>query len=275
MKTLQFHFSDTRKGLPIEKPDEDYLMIDGNTFVVADGVTLMWKLPYPNPSPAFEAAKICCNSIIDFINKNNIEVKNLIFEAISKANEDINKFNIENNITPDTIDYINTQYASTVCSAGLIKDGYLYYGNINDCGIKVFNEKNELIADLMADTEFHEEYLNHLRSLNIYKTPQEEHIYFRKNVVNKDIEFKGKSLNFGVLTGESTALDFIKTGSIKIDADYKIIFYSDGFYPHMKDQSFLEKLLDKNTKDIQEYIENFSSKNDVYRKEKSVIIVYL
>jgi serine/threonine protein phosphatase PrpC len=275
-KSIILHYSDTRTGLPIEKPDEDFVDIQGNAFASFDGVTLLWQIPYPNPSPAFESAKGMAEVVLKTLNADVPLVGQAkVAEAFRRANEWNMEFNKTLGITQETIDYLETQYASAVGSAGYLKDSTLYCGHVNDCGVLVCSPEGNTLLSLEVDSERHERYLNYLRGEKIYNDGIGEHVYFRKNVVNADIDFEDGKVDFGVLTGEEKALDFVLTGEVEISKGCMAIFYTDGFAPILHETKLVEFMLEnKNKEDVAKEIETLSETNQRFQKEKSMVVVY-
>jgi len=276
-KSISLHYTHTGKKF-FHGEDEDYLKIKANIFAVFDGVTLLFQDPYPLPSPARMAAKQGVNAFIDYVqrHKNKKDKLALIRDAFEEGNKTIKRLNIKLGLTPGTVDYLSKQYAATVGAAGLIEKDMFYFGQVNDCGVIVMDCFGKRKVDLVADDTAFREYTSYLGRLGRYNGAVERHKYVRRSVVNNyNLEYEGKKVNFGVMTGEVRAMQFLRVGAIQLEKGDALVCYSDGFLPHLRDEEFVEKLRGGNKGQMERKISALEKAGAEYQKEKSLITVYV
>lgn len=231
----------------IKAVTEDYYATTRNLFCVADGVTrdlidgTSLKYPstkeeaqaviekYPNPSGATLASTICATSFIKYASSIAKVSEDSVLEVLKKINSDIGEIN--KNRT--NIDYVKEDLYGCVAVGGIITDDYLYCFSIGDCRIKLLDDN--------FNTTFDTENLNH--NLLPYEEPKEfidlykdewkwenpkYREYYRKNIRNNVQRFENGEYSFGVLTGEETALPFVKISKVPLTNVKYILAYSDG-----------------------------------------------
>lgn len=231
----------------IKAVTEDYYATTRNLFCVADGVTrdlidgTSLKYPstkeeaqaviekYPNPSGATLASTICATSFIKYASSIAKVSEDSVLEVLKKINSDIGEIN--KNRT--NIDYVKEDLYGCVAVGGIITDDYLYCFSIEDCRIKLLDDN--------FNTTFDTENLNH--NLLPYEEPKEfidlykdewkwenpkYREYYRKNIRNNVQRFENGEYSFGVLTGEKTALPFVKISKVPLTNVKYILAYSDG-----------------------------------------------
>lgn len=231
----------------IKAVTEDYYATTRNLFCVADGVTrdlidgTSLKYPstkeeaqaviekYPNPSGATLASTICATSFIKYASSIAKVSEDSVLEVLKKINSDIGEIN--KNRT--NIDYVKEDLYGCVAVGGIITDDYLYCFSIGDCRIKLLDDN--------FNTTFDTENLNH--NLLPYEEPKEfidlykdewkwenpkYREYYRKNIRNNVQRFENGEYSFGVLTGEETALPFVKISKVSLTNVKYILAYSDG-----------------------------------------------
>lgn len=236
----------------IEFPEEDYYFIDNSIFCIADGVTRdliggeIRPYPkteeevkyiaehYPNPSGALMSSKIIANNFVKYIKeKENIVDERIIKEEIKKANKDVWEINKNRDI-----DYTGEDLYCSVAVGGIIKEDYLYCFSIGDCYIKAFdNNFNELFVTVnehLNTEEYEEEFLK--KGLYSWDDPRGRILIRAALRNNAIISYKGKKVGFGALTGEDSAMDFIKTYKVDLKNIKYICAYSDGCMPYFEDQ---------------------------------------
>ena len=231
----------------IKAVTEDYYAITRNLFCVADGVTrdlidgTSLKYPstkeeaqtviekYPNPSGAALASIICATSFIKYASSIAKVSEDSVLEVLKKINSDIGEINKSRT----NIDYVKEDLYGCVAVGGIITDDYLYCFSIGDCRIKLLDDN--------FNTTFDTENLNH--NLLPYEEPKEfidlykdewkwenpkYREYYRKNIRNNVQRFENGEYSFGVLTGEETALPFVKISKVPLTNVKYILAYSDG-----------------------------------------------
>lgn len=244
----------------IDFPEEDYFNVHNNIFCVADGVTRDLKkgevVPYPktkeeaeyiaknypNPSGAYMSSKICADNFLEYMQKykkNEIDEK-AVFEAVKKANQDIWKINMVRNI-----DYVEEDLYCSEAVGGIISDKYLYCFSIGDCYIKCFDENyNEIFVtenDHLWMENFEDEFL---KSGEYNWFDPRYRILIRAALRNNPIiTHNGKKVGYGALTGEESAMSFVKTYKIELKNVKYICAYSDGCMPYFEKDKAKETIL--------------------------------
>lgn len=259
-------------------PVEDQYYAKDNIAIVADGITRdpigildlklatfeEFKERYPRPSGAELAAKEIINTF------KIVEVK--LKEKIIKCNEQVKKLN---NKYIECCDYLQNDYYGAVAAAALIENGYLNYLYICDCGVIIYDKNGNIKFQTEDDKEKYSDPYIDLVTKKIPWNLPEARVIIRKeyrNNLNNMIE--GKCVSYGALTGEETAISFIKEGKIKLDKDDFIIVYSDGFKNLLNRKDFITEILNFNKESFENYIEEISKKDPKkYGKEKTLVIM--
>lgn len=278
-KTESFYFFDARSQR-INRPQEDFSLIQSNIFAVFDGVTRLFQEPYPNPSPAFEASQIAAKTIASVIqegvlsNQNNLD---LLRAAFRQANLKIKQYNNSLGVTPSTVNHLERQYAATVGSFGFIAGRTLYFGQINDSGAMIFDSFGNREIDLSANQTFFVKYLTHLETKGDFRAgSKEEHVFVRSKIVNNtQASFDGRPIRFGVMTGQKEAENFLRVGSLDIEKGQIAIFYTDGFLPFVFDEEFIKMLfVARDQSEITRYVNHKEALGEKFQKEKTMIVVH-
>lgn len=258
-------------------PREDQYYGCENFAVVADGITrdpigitleeayknqALAIKNYPRPSGAELAAK---EVISTFKNNFNGNLK----ETLILANQNIQKLNEK--YVPQC-DYLENDYYGTVASAAFIKENVLYYSYICDCGIIVYDKDGNIRVQTEDELEkYTRPYLN---QIPYPWTNPESRIITRRDYRNnlQKIE-NGICVSYGALTGEESAIPFIKEGSIEISDEDTIIIYSDGFFHFLHEPEFINLILNFNQEEFLTYIEKKANEDySRYGKEKTLIL---
>lgn len=241
---------------------EDYFKTNDSTFCVADGVTrddvngnpvgypetkeeaLDWLSRYPNPSGAYESAKIVCETFVNDVAKlNNSEIsEEKIMDIIKKSNQSLQKINDNRNI-----DYLKEDYYCCEAVGGRIVDNNLYCFSIGDCHITVLNDNLDVIFTTINNHKQFEDYLNNIycKQNNFDWSTPEARIMVRRDYRNKpDKKYKGKDVSFGALSGEKEAEYYLDTYSIDLNTAKYICAYSDGCEPFFESKENIEKLFE-------------------------------
>lgn len=235
MKTFLLTRPDLRPN-HTDHPREDIVLVNENCFCVCDGVALAHQDPYPNPSPAHEAAQKAAQTIATVLGQNKLSEKNpseLLLDAFREANNTIRLYNESKNLNPDTVNFIDRQYAATVCAFGLYQNDILHFGQINDCGVMIFDQYGNREIDFIQNQQAFIKLLTKKEKHGDFEPGSvEEHIFVRREIVNKrNYVFENEPILFGVMTGDPKAEAFFKIGSSSIVHGQLALFYSDGFLP--------------------------------------------
>lgn len=242
------------KGLPVE---DSYKVYEDNGRIivaVADGITRdpknMLILPsqreyerwqnfierYPRPSPAKIIADYFCGGSTHYLltNGNNIR------RAFETANLEIKIVNQKANPNPN---YLDRDFWACVACLGSIQDNMLYYGFIADCGIAVFDKNGELKFRTENEGPNSKGSIDKdvwKKNKTTFSKPEGRRIIrsqYRNNPLNP--------LSYGALTGEPSALDFVKIGRQRLKQGDAVVFYSDGLENAVYSTKFPELLGDK------------------------------
>lgn len=108
LKFAKMYDNNIFKKYNLKPVAEDYFVVQDNIFCVADGVTRdsiygeaipypknkqeveNWVRVYPNPSGAYEAAKICADSFVKYVSESKLKInENTIMEIAKKTNQEI------------------------------------------------------------------------------------------------------------------------------------------------------------------------------------------
>ena len=243
----------------IEFPEEDFFCLDNNIFCVGDGVTRdliggeVRPYPkteeeakyiaehYPNPSGAFMSSKIIANNFVKYTkeNENNVD-ESIIKESIKKANKDVWKINENRNI-----DYIGEDLYCSVAVGGIIKEDFLYCFSIGDCYIKIFDKNYDELFTTENDHFYMEEYEEKFLKKGLYSWQDpRSRILIRAGVRNNPIiSYKGKKVGYGALTGEDSAIEFVKIYKVDLKNAKYICAYSDGCMPYFENKDESKKTI--------------------------------
>jgi len=245
---------------------EDYFKVQENNFCVADGVTrddiygkavgypetkeeaIKWVKNYPNPSGAYEAAKIICESFVEEISswrKKEVSEEK-IMNSIKKANQKLQPLNSNRNI-----DYVKEDLYCCEAVGGTIIENTLYCFSIGDCHITILDKDFSPLFTTINNHKQFEDYLENVYTKTNafdWEQPQYRRMVrqeYRNNPLKK---YKGKDVSYGALSGEKTAEYYIDTYCVDISRAKYICAYSDGCEPFFEDkQSTMQLLQNVNT----------------------------
>lgn len=84
----------------------------------------------------------------------------------------------------------------------------------------------------------------------------------------------GKCISYGALTGETAAIDFIKTGEVTLEKGDTVIVYSDGMVNFLLEKEFIKLVLNFDKERFENYLNKTSYESyDKYGKEKTLVIL--
>ena len=221
-----------QQGNDKHKPNEDAYsctQLEGNnSFAVADGVSRSVYGDMRYPLSALPAAEEFCMSMS--LLASGISVPT----AFALANTQIILVNEKAGIAPDTVDYLGNDYICCEGAAGVLEKKYpkkFSYGYIGDCGILVYDD--HFLPVFLSDSPMG--IAEQFREGFEFKDKSEQRIFWRQKLRNHpDCRF----MTYGALTGEASALSYMKTGSIDLEAGDTVIMFSDGIYPFIFDHRF-------------------------------------
>lgn len=240
---------------------EDYYQIKDLTFCIADGVTRddkygnavpypatkeeaeEWVKKYPNPSGAYDSAKIVCETFIKEMEKykNNIS-KDDILEVAKLCNNaliDINKNR--------KIDYLKEDYYCCEAVGGKIVNNDLYCFSLGDCHITLINRNYDVVFTTINNHKRFEDYLNNVyikQNKFDWENPKDRILVRKEYRNNPSKKYQGKDVSFGAFSGEKNAEYYIDTYKVDLSDVKYICAYSDGCEPFFETKEEIKKLLE-------------------------------
>ena len=257
-------------------PIEDQYYANDNEAIVADGITRDpigmsdfskftkkdFIEKYPRPSGAELAAKEVCSS---FSNTTGSLVDRLI-----EANRSVKRLNEK---CINECDYLENDYYGTAASCVSIEDNILNYAYICDCGVIVYDKNGNIRFKTDDDKELYsDQYINKIGiPWNLPEARKIVRSEYRNNLNNI---IDGKCVSYGALTGEETAVSFIKSGQLKLEDGDTIIVYSDGFSYYLNEFEFINNVTNFNKTIFEKYVDEKSKEDyEKYGKEKTLVIL--
>ncbi len=249
-------------------PVEDSFNVDSENriFAVADGVTrdpseflpdistlkgkIEFSLKYQRPSSAAIVSRLATGKapvyLRDFTNKDEKAIR----ETIKEINlVDIRRYNLSLGINEQTVDYLTKDYAGCVLSIAHVERDLVYLGFLTDCGVAIFDERGNLkFRTENQGPDKHDKYIwqdERLQGMD-WKNPKARKIirrYYRNNPL--------KPHSFGVLTGEETAMHYVRTTTQEIKPNEHLIVYTDGLEQIIFSGEFSDKLRKRDIKGIE------------------------
>lgn len=274
MDVITLHYSGTSKE---EKnlPDEDCLSVTDNSFAVFDGVPTWFQDPYPNPSPGGDVARLAAESITKYLASHNESIVDIV-DAFKQVNKQVASYNAQRGVTNKTVNHRDKQYGAAVGSFGFVKDNLFYFGQLNDCGVMAFDKEENRELDIINNGQDVLKYFKKRGGDTRFDaTSPSEHVNFRTKIVNNpDAAVDGEKISFGVMTGETIAEKFLRTGVYPIIPGSSIIIFSDGFIPFLYDKDFVHCLLSSSKKtEIEKLIEQKIPTGEKFQKEKTLVMI--
>ena len=246
LKFAQMYDNEIFHKYDVNPVKEDYFTINNEIFCVADGVTRdsifgeavpypknkkeveNWISVYPNPSGAYQAAKICADNFVRKLSnysKKNIN-KEIIYNVVKEVNYKIDEIN-----KGRKIDYLANDLFGCVAVGGYIVGDILYCFSIGDCHIITLSEDFDVQFSTINNHLAFENYLENVYCKNnVYDwNNPKDRVMVRRNYRNKpQMLHEGKEVSFGVLTGEKEAEHYIDVYQVNLQNTKYICAYSDG-----------------------------------------------
>ena len=256
-------------------PVEDQYCVNENVAIVADGITRDpigisdfskcskkdFLEKYPRPS----GAELAVNDICETFSKTNGSLVNRLIES----NKSVRKLN-ETYISE--CDYLENDYYGAVASCISIEDDILNYAYICDCGVIVYDKNGNMKFKTEDDKELYSDpYINKIGIS--WDLPEARKLVRSKYRNNLNNIVDGKCVSYGALTGEESAVSFIRSGQIKLEDGDIIIVYSDGFSYYLTDKEFINNIINFDNAVFETYIEEKSKEDyEKYGKEKTLVM---
>lgn len=263
------------KTLHCNFPVEDQYWANEESAIVVDGITrdpigisdlnscsfneMLEK--YPRPSGAELAAKE--------ITKTFATAYGSLRDKIIKCNE---KVKILNKQCIKKCDYLENDYYGAVLSCIKIEGTLLHYAFVCDCGIIIYDKLGNIKFQTKDEKELYSDF--YINKIGISWNLPEARVIVRKNYRNNINNIQdGKCVSYGAITGEEAAINFIRSGTIKLLEGDILILYSDGFSNFLYDKEFIKHILHFQKGEFELYV-NEKSENDYnkYGKEKTIIV---
>ena len=188
--------------------------------------------------------------------------KNWLNESVRKLN---NKYILK-------CDYLENDYYGAVASCISIKNNILDYAYICDCGVIVYDRLGSIRFQTKDDKNLYSDpYIN---KIGIPWNLPESRVIVRRDYRNNLSNIQdNKCVSYGAITGEESAIKFIKTGQVELADGDIIVVYSDGFTNFLHDKEFISQILDFDKEKFEKFIENKSKIDcEKYGKEKTLIL---
>ena len=256
-------------------PVEDQYYVNENVAIVADGITRDpigisdfskcskkdFLEKYPRPS----GAELAVNDICETFSKTNGSLVNRLIES----NKSVRKLN-ETYISE--CDYLENDYYGAVASCISIENDILNYAYICDCGVIVYDKNGNMKFKTEDDKELYSDpYINKIGIS--WDLPEARKLVRSKYRNNLNNIVDGKCVSYGALTGEESAVSFIRSGQIKLEDGDIIIVYSDGFSYYLTDKEFINNIINFDNAVFETYIEEKSKEDyEKYSKEKTLVM---
>ena len=233
------------------KPNEDYFLVDDSNkiFMVVDGVSRdLVKGVYPKPSPAHEAAKLLTEETYSYLlcNIPSLRVNPLstLKNSIIKGNNALQAYNKTLN---------NSFLAGVVGIFAFLHNQKLYYAYIGD-SIGILIRDNKILSFTEQQTEL----------IRVHKAK-----YTKEQIRNDICNNESHPYCYGVLNGQESAINILKTGSIELLPNDIIILATDGF-ESIINNTFLPQLKTFSLKQLVKIVEDLELKNN-FTDDKTVI----
>lgn len=266
---------DNMNTLSCNFPIEDQFYASETETIVADGITrdpigisdlsncsLKEFLDrYPRPSGAELAAKVIC----DTFSKTN----GSLIERLIKCNESVRQLN---NKYIKKCDYLEKDYYGAVASCISIENNVLNYAYICDCGIIVYDRFGNIKFQTEDDKELYSDpYIN---KIGVPWNLPEARVIVRRDYRNNLNNIQDdKCISYGAITGEKSAMKFVRTGQFELSDGDIIAVYSDGFTKFLHDRDFIRQILHFEKVEFERYIKTKSKLDyEKYGKEKTLVL---
>ena len=256
-------------------PVEDQYYTSETDAIVADGITrdpigitdfskcskCEFIEKYPKPSGAELAAKEICKT---FSNS-----KGSLTDRLIEANKSVKKLN---NKFINQCDYLENDYYGACASCIEFENNILNYAYICDCGVIVYNKNGNIKFKTNDDKELYSD--SYINKLGIpWSSPKTRKIVRSQYRNNLNNIIDGNCVSYGALTGEESAINFIRSGQLTIEDGDIIIVYSDGFNYYLSDDEFIKNIINFNRESFEKYVEEKSKEDfEKYGKEKTLVI---
>ena len=201
-----------------DKPNEDFVMYDEkeNVGLILDGVSRDRENgSYPSPSPVLVASQIFADSVLKKMSCNVgtgiLKIQNMIY----KANTELKKYN----------EQLQHRFpAGTVGIVFSFEQKHFNYGYIGDC-----------YAAIIRDNRYR--IFTECQTMMVSKHKKE----YSADEIRFDIcNHVSHPCGYGVWDGNSSAMDFVKYGTIQIMPGDVILMFTDGLQAEVSEKNIVE-----------------------------------
>lgn len=192
-------------------------------------------------SPARMAADEFCRSFIYYMKEFEKKDAKAVRDSFEKANEEIKILNEEYN---PVVDYLENDYWGCVAAGCALRhengQKVLSYGFIADCGISVFDANGNKKFQTLNEGPNSKGSIN--RDIKEkygaeFRFPEGRRII--RNLYRNNPE---EPLAYGALTGEKSAMKYVRTGELEIERGDKIIVFTDGLEDIVNHEDFPDSI---------------------------------
>jgi serine/threonine protein phosphatase PrpC len=261
-----------------KKPNEDFYLISEkfSIFAIGDGVTQshFQSGAYAFPSGAKAAAEIFCYTTLEYLENKLKKIdkktnyKSLIENAFDLANQRIEELNENEGIT-EKLDYLVYDYFDTVGVVGFIMKNKLYYGYVGDCGLIIFDKKDNL--KFQTKDQVKEVVDKIKKKIKNWDDLSENE---KALIMHRDLRNNLSGNGYGSFSGEKGVKKYYRIGSLTLNSKDLIVFYSDGFLDYFKFPEFIKILRKQNKKALDEFTFKKAKENyEKYGTDRTLIAV--
>ncbi len=258
-------------------PREDAMALDAEKriFVAADGVTRDWGgvlegvRPYPDPSPATDAADAAAGAVLSTLLADPAGEASMR-RALEAANAAIREVNVQLGIA-ERVDWLENDLAGAVAAASTVNGDRLTAGWIGDCGVAVVRDGRLawLTRDQLDD-------VTAWLAANPGTYDDARRVFIRSTLRNRpDHTRDGKPITYGVLTGEEGAPHYIETSTLDLRPGDVVATHTDGFRPYFAVPEFLEVLSGDPARwdeGLPDLVRRLVERDGEYSRERSLIL---
>lgn len=193
----------------------------------------------------------------------------MLTEKLIKCNESVKTLNDKYIVE---CDYLQNDYYGAVASCVHINNDILNYAYICDSGVIIYDKLGNIKFQTEDDKKLYSDY--YINQIGIPWNLPESRVIVRRDFRNNLDNIKdGKCVSYGALTGEESAIKFIKSGSVKLSKGDVVLIYSDGFTHFLHDKEFISKVINFCEETFEEYVSNKSYTDyNKFGKEKTIVI---
>lgn len=225
-------------------PCDDFALTTaaGTVLAVADGVTRD-AYPEPGPSGAALAAEALCRTFVSEVEARGRPCDGpAAWTVLDHANRAIGLLNRQAGLERSKIKFLEDDLYGAVGAGGwLCHHGHLHFACVGDAGVRVLDATG---APRFRSEDWFAGLRAHLATMT-FTSPEERKHYVRSQLRNNDrLAAVASGPGYGVLTGESGARAYYRTGQVEVGAGETVVLFTDGCRPLLEHPSFSATLID-------------------------------